>query len=148
MRALVQRVASARVTVEDEVVGAIGPGLCTLVGVTHDDDAGIARRMGSRLWTLRAFADAEGMTNLSAQDLGLEMMVVSQFTLYADTSKGRRPSFVDAARPDQAEPLVAAVVATLADLGARVATGRFGASMQLALINDGPFTLVLEEPAR
>jgi D-tyrosyl-tRNA(Tyr) deacylase len=147
MRALVQRVTSARVTVDEEVVAAIGPGLCAFLGVTDADDSKVARRMASRLWGLRVFPDAAGMTNLSAQDLGLEMMVVSQFTLYADTSRGRRPSFVHAARPEQAEPLVAAVATTLSALGARVATGRFGAFMRVALVNDGPFTVLLEEPA-
>jgi D-tyrosyl-tRNA(Tyr) deacylase len=147
MRALVQRVACARVTVDDEEVAAIGRGLCAFVGVTHGDDAGVAQRLGTRLWTLRVFPDAAGLTNLSAQDLGLEVMVVSQFTLYADTSRGRRPSFVGAARPEQAEPLVATVAGTLEEAGARVATGRFRASMQVALVNDGPFTVLLEEPS-
>lgn len=144
MRALLQRVTSASVLVGDEVVGSIRAGLCAFVGVTHDDDAGAAERLARRLWGLRIFADDEGLTNRSAQELGLEVLVVSQFTLYADTSRGRRPSFVAAAPPEQAEELVESLVATLRKLGANVATGRFRASMQVELVNDGPFTIWLE----
>jgi D-tyrosyl-tRNA(Tyr) deacylase len=144
VRALVQRVTAAEVTVGEQVVGAIGPGLCALVGVTHGDGPANAQRMGRRLWELRIFEDDAGLTNRSAADLGREVLVVSQFTLYADTSRGRRPSFGAAAAPGHAEPLVESVVATLRDLGAPVATGRFGAGMRLALVNDGPFTLLLE----
>jgi D-tyrosyl-tRNA(Tyr) deacylase len=144
MRALLQRVTSASVSVAGEVVGAIGPGLCAFVGVTHDDDAAVAARLARRLWGLRIFADDEGLTNRSAEDLALEVLVVSQFTLYADTSRGRRPSFVAAAPPEQAEQLVDALVGALRQLGAKVATGRFRASMQVQLTNDGPFTIWLE----
>jgi D-tyrosyl-tRNA(Tyr) deacylase len=144
MRALLQRVTRASVRVGDEVVGSIGSGLCAFVGVTHDDDAVVAERLARRLWGLRIFADDEGLTNRSAEDLGLEILVVSQFTLYADTSRGRRPSFIAAAPPDQAEELVESLVAGLRKLGANVATGRFRASMQVELINDGPFTIWLE----
>ncbi len=144
MRALVQRVASASVTVGGERVGAIGPGLCVLVGVTHSDTGADAERLARRLWGLRIFEDDHGLTNLSAGDLGLEVLVVSQFTLYADTSKGRRPSFVQAAPPEQAEPLVGAVADGLRALGAKVATGRFRAAMKIELTNDGPFTVLLE----
>jgi D-tyrosyl-tRNA(Tyr) deacylase len=144
MRALLQRVTSASVTVASEVVGSIGPGLCAFVGVTHDDDRDVAERLARRLWGLRVFADGEGLTNLSAEDLGLDVLVVSQFTLYADTSRGRRPSFIAAAPPEQAEQLVESLVATLRKLGANVATGRFRASMQVHLVNDGPFTIWLE----
>lgn len=144
MRALLQRVTSASVRVGDEVVGGIGAGLCAFVGVTHGDDAGVAERLARRLWGLRIFADDEGLTNRSAEDLGLEVLVVSQFTLYADTSRGRRPSFVAAAPPEQAEELVESLVAALHRLGANVATGRFRASMQVELVNDGPFTIWLE----
>jgi D-tyrosyl-tRNA(Tyr) deacylase len=132
------------VAIGDEVVGSIGPGLCAFVGVTHDDDRAGAERLASRLWALRIFADEEGRTNRSAAELGLEVLVVSQFTLYANTSRGRRPSFVEAAPPEQAEQLVAALVDSLRNLGARVATGRFRASMRVQLINDGPFTILLE----
>ena len=144
MRALLQRVTGASVTVGDEVVGAIGPGLCAFVGVTHDDDVAVAERLARRLWGLRIFPDDAGLTNRSAEDLGLDVLVVSQFTLYADTSRGRRPSFVAAARPEQAEHLVQSLVAALQALGAKVATGRFRASMQVQLVNDGPFTIWLE----
>jgi D-tyrosyl-tRNA(Tyr) deacylase len=132
------------VEVDGEVVGAIGRGLCVLLGVTHDDDGASASRMARRLWTLRIFEDEAGLTNLSAEELGLAVMVVSQFTLYAETAKGRRPSFIQAARPEQAEPLVVAVLTSLSELGAETATGRFGASMRLQLVNDGPFTVILE----
>lgn len=144
MRALVQRVSSASVTVDGEMVGSIGRGLCAFIGATHGDDVRAAQKMAGRLWTLRIFEDAGGQINLSAEDLGLEVMVVSQFTLYADTSRGRRPSFVRAAPPEHAEPLVDAVAESLRALGASTATGRFRASMSLALVNDGPFTILLE----
>ena len=144
MRALLQRVTRASVAVGAEVVGGIGPGLCTFIGVTHDDDVTAARRLAQRLWGLRIFPDEQGLTNRSAEELGLEVLVVSQFTLYADTSRGRRPSFTEAARPEQAEQLVAAVADALRDLGASVATGRFRAAMRVELVNDGPFTVLLE----
>lgn len=144
MRALVQRVSSASVTVAGEVVGAIGGGLCAFIGVTHGDDRAAAEKMARRLWTLRIFEDDAGQTNLSAEELGLEVLVVSQFTLYADTSRGRRPSFVQAAPPHEAEPLVEAVTAALQAQGARAASGRFRASMAVELVNDGPFTILLE----
>lgn len=144
MRALVQRVSSASVTVDGDLVGRIGPGLCAFVGVTHTDDDAAAEKMARRLWNLRVFEDTAGQVNLSAEDLGLEVLVVSQFTLYADTSKGRRPSFVRAAPPDQAAPLVDAVAHALRRLGATVATGRFQAHMDVYLVNDGPFTVLVE----
>jgi D-tyrosyl-tRNA(Tyr) deacylase len=144
VRALLQRVTSASVSVDGEVVGAIGAGLCAFVGVTHDDDTAVAARLAQRLWGLRIFADDRGLTNRSAEDLGLDVLVVSQFTLYADTSRGRRPSFVAAAPPEQAELLVESLVESLRALGATVATGRFRASMQVQLVNDGPFTIWLE----
>ena len=134
--------------VGDEVVGSIGRGLCTFVGVTHADDVGSAERLARRVWRLRVFPDADGDANVdanvSAETLGLEVLIVSQFTLYADTSRGRRPSFVAAARAAQAEHLVEALTASLRGLGARVATGRFGAMMRVELVNDGPFTVLLE----
>ncbi len=144
MRALVQRVSSASVSVDGEVVGAIGRGLCAFVGVTHGDGPEAAEKMARRLWTLRIFEDEAGQANLSAADLGLEVLVISQFTLYADTSRGRRPSFVQAAPPEQAEPVVEVVAAALRGLGARTATGRFRASMAVELVNEGPFTILLE----
>jgi D-aminoacyl-tRNA deacylase len=144
MRAVVQRVRSARVAVDGTEVGAIGAGLCVLVGVTHDDDDANAARMAEKLWRLRVFDDADGSMNVSAADTGAELLVVSQFTLYGDTSRGRRPSWIAAARPEQAEPLVDAVVAELRRLGATVATGRFGAEMTVSLVNDGPVTVIVE----
>jgi D-tyrosyl-tRNA(Tyr) deacylase len=144
VRAVVQRVSEAGVSVDGEVIGRIGPGLCVLVGVTHGDTAAAADRLASRLWHLRIFSDDDGRINRSAADLGLAVLVVSQFSLYADTSRGRRPSFVAAARPEQAEPLVAHLTDRLRALGAEVATGRFGADMAVALINDGPLTVTLE----
>ncbi len=144
MRALVQRVTRASVTVEAEVVGAIGAGLCVLVGVTHDDDEAAATRLAQKLWGLRILADDAGLMNLSVADTGGELLVISQFTLYGDTRKGRRPSYVAAARPEQAEPLVDEVVGALRGLGASVQTGRFGADMQVDLVNDGPVTLLVE----
>jgi D-aminoacyl-tRNA deacylase len=144
MRAVVQRVSEASVAVDGEHVGRIATGLCVLVGVTHDDTLGHARRLAERLWHLRVFPDGEGKMNCSAAELDLPLLVISQFTLYADTSKGRRPSFVAAAPGDQAEPLVDEVVSALRSSGAVVETGRFGAHMIVALVNDGPLTFSLE----
>ena len=144
MRAVVQRVSEASVTVDGEVVGAIGAGLCALVGVTHDDDATTANKLAERLWHLRIMDDAAGVMNRSVADTTGEVLVVSQFTLYGDTSGGRRPSWIKAARPEHAEPLVAAVVERLRQLGATVATGRFRTEMRVALVNDGPVTVLLE----
>ncbi len=148
MRALVQRVHEATVSVaadgEPEVVGAIGRGVVALVGATHDDEQATARRLADKIWHLRCFDDTDGVMNLSAADVGGQVLVVSQFTLYGDTARGRRPSWVRAAPPEQAEPLVAAVVDRLRELGAHVATGRFRAHMDVALVNDGPVTLLLE----
>jgi D-tyrosyl-tRNA(Tyr) deacylase len=144
MRAVVQRVSRASVTVVDEVVGAIGPGLCVLVGVTHPDDDATAAKLAEKLWHLRVLDDADGVMNVSAAEAGAPLLVISQFTLYGDTAKGRRPSWLAAARPEQAEPLVDAVVARLRALGATVETGRFRADMAVELVNDGPVTLLLE----
>jgi D-tyrosyl-tRNA(Tyr) deacylase len=132
------------VTVGDEEVGSIGAGLCVLVGVTHADDPATAARLADKLWRLRVLDDADGVMNVSAADVGAPLLVVSQFTLYGDTAKGRRPSWLAAARPEQAEPLVEAVIARLREVGATVATGRFRADMQVSLVNDGPVTLLLE----
>jgi D-tyrosyl-tRNA(Tyr) deacylase len=144
MRAVVQRVARASVTVGGELVGAIGAGLCVLVGVTHDDDEADAAKLADKLWHLRILDDADGVMNISAADAGAPLLVISQFTLYGDTSRGRRPSWIAAARPDQAEPLVEAVVDRLQALGATVATGRFRADMAVELVNDGPVTVLVE----
>ena len=142
MRVLVQRVTSASVSVGGEVVGAIRPtgqGLLALVGVTHDDDAHVARRMAEKLWQLRIL---EG--ELSAADVGSPVLVVSQFTLYANTVKGRRPSWNAAAPASIAEPLVGTFAEALRALGAGVETGVFGAHMDVESVNDGPVTVMLE----
>lgn len=133
-------------TVEGLVVGAIdGPGLLALVGVTHDDTPEQARKLAARLWGLRVFDGAtEGAPEASCSDLGAPLLVISQFTLYGDTRKGRRPSWMAAAPGPVAEPLVEEVVTELRRLGAHVETGVFGADMKVALVNDGPITLVLE----
>jgi D-tyrosyl-tRNA(Tyr) deacylase len=144
MRALVQRVTEARVRIDGDVVGEIGQGLCVLVGVTHDDDEAKARKLADKLWTLRVFDDPDGVMNLGAADVGGAVLVVSQFTLYGDTRKGRRPSWTEAARPEHAAPLCDALVDALRGLGATVATGVFGADMRVELVNDGPVTLMLE----
>ena len=144
MRALVQRASEARVRVDGQVVGEIGPGLCCLVGVTHGDDHQAAVKLAAKLWHLRIFADDNGHMNRSVADTSGEMLVVSQFTLYGDTRKGRRPSFIAAAAPDEAARLIDDLVEELRRLGATVATGSFGANMAVELINDGPVTLMLE----
>ena len=144
MRAVVQRVREASVTVDGEVVGSVGPGLLALVGVTHDDGAATAARLAGKIAHLRVMDDEDGVMNRSVLDAGGEVLVVSQFTLYGDTSRGRRPSWIAAARPEQAEPLVDAVVAELRGLGLEVATGRFRTDMQVALVNDGPVTVLVE----
>lgn len=144
MRAVVQRVTEASVRVGDEVVGAIASGLCALIGVTHTDNAATAARMAEKIWQLRVMDDSDGVMNRSVAETGGAVLVVSQFTLYGDTRKGRRPSWLAAAPPDHAEPLVAQVVEHLRTLGATVATGRFRAEMAVALVNDGPVTVLLE----
>ena len=144
MRALVQRVREARVLVGDEVVGEIGAGLVVLVGVTHDDDGATARRLAEKVWHLRVFADDDGTMNRSLAETSRAALVVSQFTLYADTRRGRRPAWGAAAPAEVAEPLVDTFCGALVDLGAVVATGRFGADMAVELLNEGPVTLLLE----
>jgi D-aminoacyl-tRNA deacylase len=146
MRALVQRVRDAAVTVAGEVVGSIGPGLCVLIGVTHEDTDAVAVKMADKLWNLRVMDDENGVMNRSVADTTKELLVVSQFTLYADTSGGRRPSYVMAANPEHAEPLIEVVIAELRRLGATVAAGRFRAEMQVSLTNDGPVTIFIELP--
>jgi D-tyrosyl-tRNA(Tyr) deacylase len=137
VRALVQRVSRAAVRVDGDVVGAIGAGLLVLLGVTHDDDEAVCDRLADKVRALRIFADAEGRMN---EPLGeREVLVVSQFTLYGDTRKGNRPSFVDAARPEHAEPLYERFRARLGAQG-----GAFGRHMEVELVNDGPVTLILE----
>ena len=142
MRAVVSRVNAAAVTVDGAVVGEIGAGLLSLVGVGHDDDVARARLLARKIHELRIFPGTDGA--VSASDLDLPVLVVSQFTLYADTRKGRRPSWSEAAPGETAEPLVEEVVAELRRRGARVATGVFGARMQVSSVNEGPMTLLLE----
>ena len=144
MRGLGQRVTRAQVEVGGEVVGAIGAGLCVLVGVHRDDTEAQARKLADKVWGLRVMDDDAGVMNRSVADTTGEVLVVSQFTLYGNTEKGRRPSWIEAAPPEHAEPLVDLVVATLRDLGATVATGRFRTDMAVTLTNDGPVTLLLE----
>jgi D-aminoacyl-tRNA deacylase len=140
MRAVVQRVTQASVAVDGQVVGAIDePGLLVLVGVTHDDTADQAAKLAAKLWGLRIL-DGEK----SCSDTGAQLLVISQFTLYADLAKGRRPSWSAAAPGPVAAPLVDAVISSLRDLGARVQTGIFGADMKVSLVNDGPLTLILD----
>lgn len=144
MRAVVQRVGRASVTSEGTEVGRIGRGLCVLVGVTHDDGPAQARKLAEKVWHLRIMEDDAGVMNRSVGDTTRELLVVSQFTLYGDTSGGRRPSWVAAARPEHAEPLVDLVVSTLRELGATVATGRFRTHMVVSLDNDGPATVLID----
>ena len=144
MRAVVQRVTRASVTVDGEVVGAIGPGLLALVGVTHADGPAEASKVADKIANLRVLDDDAGVMNRSALDSGAAVLVVSQFTLYGDTAKGRRPSWIAAARPEHAEPLVDAVVEALRASGLEVATGRFRTEMAVELVNDGPVTVLLE----
>ncbi len=144
MRIVLQRVARASVRVDAEEVGAIGRGLLILVGIGPEDERLDLAAAARKILDLRVFQDAKGKMNLSARDLGLEVLAVSQFTLYGDTHKGRRPSYLQAAPPEVAEPLFDDFAAALRAEGARVAVGRFGAHMAVELVNDGPVTLVLE----
>lgn len=150
MRGVVQRVERASVEVTSgERVGEIGAGLCVLVGATHDDDVERADKLAEKIWHLRILDDDDGVMNRSLAQRAeasapAEVLVVSQFTLYGSTDKGRRPSWIDAARPEHAEPLVERVVERLRSLGATVATGRFRAEMRVEIVNDGPVTLLLE----
>jgi D-tyrosyl-tRNA(Tyr) deacylase len=145
MRAVVQRVRRGQVTVEGQAVGEIGPGFVILLGIGHSDGPVEADRLAAKIANLRIFADDEGRTNLSLLDVGGEALVISQFTLYADCRKGRRPSFVRAAPPDVAAPLVEVFASELRRAGVdRVETGEFGAMMLVEIENDGPFTIVLD----
>jgi D-tyrosyl-tRNA(Tyr) deacylase len=145
MRAVVQRVRQASVLIDGEAVGSIQRGLVVLVGVTHDDGESEARFLANKIANLRIFADDEGKFNRSALDVNGDVMVVSQFTLYGDARKGRRPSFVKAAPPEIAEPLIEEFVSYLEEEGLRVETGVFGAMMMVELQNDGPVTIILEK---
>jgi D-tyrosyl-tRNA(Tyr) deacylase len=144
MRAVVQRVRSARVLVEQEVVGEIGRGLLVLLGVTHSDTGAQAQWLADKITGLRIFEDADGKMNLGVAEVGGGVLVVSQFTLYGDCRKGRRPSFIEAAPPEIAIPLYEAFLTAVRAQGLPTASGRFGAMMQVELVNDGPVTLILD----
>ena len=148
MRLLIQRVTRAEVRVGGQVVGAIGPGLAVLVGVGHGDESATAEQLAAKCVDLRIFRDAEGRTNRSLIDVGGELLAISQFTLFADTHKGRRPSFLDAAAPELGEQLYEAFARAVEGRGIRVARGTFGAEMELELVNDGPMTIWLDSAER
>jgi D-tyrosyl-tRNA(Tyr) deacylase len=143
MKAVVQRVSAARVRVGEETAGEIGPGLCVLLGVARGDAADVAARLAEKVARLRIFENDDGRFDRSLLDVGGEALVVSQFTLIADTAKGNRPSFSEAAPPEEAEPLYEAFCSALRELGVRVETGTFGARMAVELANEGPVTIVL-----
>jgi D-aminoacyl-tRNA deacylase len=144
MRALIQRVTRASVISNGELVGSIQHGLCALVGITHSDTSAMTKKLAHKIATLRVFDDEDGVMNLSVQETGGAVLVVSQFTLYGDTAGGRRPSWTNAARPEQAEPLVQTVVDELRALGLTVETGRFRTDMQVELVNNGPVTVMID----
>ena len=148
MRVVLQRVARARVTIAGRVAGAIDRGFCLLVGFTHGDSAAEVDWMAEKVAGLRLFNDPDDKMNLGLEDVGGAVLVVSQFTLYGDARKGRRPSFLDAARPEVAIPLYERFIAQLRARALRVETGEFGAMMEVELVNDGPVTLVLERQGR
>jgi D-tyrosyl-tRNA(Tyr) deacylase len=147
MRVVLQRVSRASVSIDGRTAGAIGRGFCLLVGLTHGDTDATVDWMAEKVAGLRLFPDAEGKMNLGLDEVGGEVLVVSQFTLYGDAAKGRRPSFIDAARPETAIPLYQRFVGALRARGLEVATGEFGADMQVEIHNDGPVTLILERNA-
>ncbi len=148
MRVLLQRSLAASVTVDGHVVGAIDRGLVAFVGTTFGDDESIARRLGERTAAMRLFPDADGRTNLSVKDIDGGVLVVSQFTLYGNTRKGNRPSFVKSGPPDEAQVLIEVFRAAVEGAGVTTASGVFGADMKVALVNDGPFTVTLEREAQ
>jgi D-tyrosyl-tRNA(Tyr) deacylase len=147
MRVILQRVSKASVTIGGRVSGAIGRGFCLLVGFTHDDGVAAADWMAEKVAGLRLFGDAAGKMNLGLEEVGGAVLVISQFTLYGDAAKGRRPSFIDAARPEVAIPLYERFITALRERGLEVATGEFGADMQCEIHNDGPVTLILDRRA-
>lgn len=147
MRVLLQRVSEGSVVINGVVRGAIGRGFVLLVGFTHGDSVGSVEWMADKIGSIRLFGDADGRMNLDLQAVGGAVLVVSQFTLYGDTSRGRRPSFVGAAPPEVAIPLYESFLEALRARGLQVASGEFGADMQVALVNDGPVTLMLERTA-
>lgn len=144
MRAVVQKVSSSKVTVDGEIIGKIDQGLMVLLGVTHDDTSKDVDYMVDKVTNLRIFEDEEGKMNLSLKDIGGDVLAVSQFTLYGDARRGRRPSFSDAARPEVANPLYEEFIEKVKTQGINVETGKFGAHMMVDLTNDGPVTILLE----
>jgi D-aminoacyl-tRNA deacylase len=144
MRVVLQRVSRASVTIDGRLAGAIGRGFCLLVGFTHGDTVDQVDWMAEKVAGLRLFADADGKMNLGLVEVRGAVLVISQFTLYGDAGKGRRPSFLDAARPDTAVPLYDRFIGALRSRGLEVATGEFGADMQVEILNDGPVTLILD----
>ena len=148
MRALVQRVSEASVSVDEEVVGRIGPGLLVFIGLSREDAEGEAQHIVDKTLNLRVFPDETGRFDRSALDIGAELLIISQFTLYGDTRKGRRPSFARAAPPEQAGPLFDRTVELFAESGLKVETGRFQAHMDVAIHNDGPVTIMLDSADR
>lgn len=148
MRAVVQRVSGAAVSVDGQEIAAIGPGLLVLLGVSQQDGDSDVKFIVDKLRNLRVFPDSEGKLNVSVADCGGQILVVSQFTLYGDCRKGRRPSFTEAAKADKAEKLYEQVVQELADSGLVVRKGQFGANMQVSLVNDGPVTLLLDSQGK
>ena len=148
MRALIQRVTEASVSIDDDVVGSIGTGLVVLLGVADGDTDADAQYLADKIANMRIFADDQGRFNLSSLDVGAELLVVSQFTLYADTRRGRRPDFTRAAAPDEANRLYQVACGMLRDKGLTVATGRFQAYMRVQLVNDGPVTILVDSADR
>lgn len=144
MKAVVQRVTKGAVSVNEKTIGEIGKGLVILLGVRNGDTADDARFLAEKCANLRIFSDSEGKFNLSCQDVAGEMLVISQFTIYGDTRKGRRPSFIDSAPPEVAEPLYLSFIGNLRELGFAVKQGEFGAMMKVEIHNDGPVTLIVE----
>ena len=144
MRVVLQRVSRASVTIDGQVAGQIGPGFCLLVGFTHGDTTAQVDWMADKVAGLRLFSDADGKMNLGLEDVGGALLVISQFTLYGDSAKGRRPSFIDAARPETAIPLYQRFLQVLRQRGLTVAAGEFGADMKVEIHNDGPVTLILD----
>ncbi len=148
MKSVIQRVSQASVTIDDVVVGEIQKGFMILLGITHTDTEKDVKWMVDKIAGLRVFEDENGKMNLSLEDVGGELLIVSQFTLYGDARKGRRPSFIDAARPEKAIPLYEKFVEMAMEKGVKVATGEFGADMKVSLINDGPVTLIVDSPEK
>lgn len=147
MRVVLQRVSQASVSIDGRVAGSIGRGFCLLVGLTHTDTGATIDWMAEKVAGLRLFSDGDGKMNLGLDEVDGGVLVISQFTLYGDAAKGRRPSFIDAARPETAVPLYQRFIAALRARGLEVATGEFGADMQVEIHNDGPVTLILERTA-